>query len=454
MLKNKHANRSSALQLRLAALLLLCLLPFSAGSVLRIEITDTAGLQDAIPIAVVPFISEVPGLSVDIAEVLENDLKRSGRFKVLPRSSLRAFPQSTREVQFTDWNTAEVEYLVVGRVNAAADGGLQVQFELIDVLKQTRMLAYEPNAQGVVEYCCRYQIGRDQLRRTGHTIANLVYEQIVGITGVFDTQFAYITAVGNKDNKRYALELADIDGNNITRVLEISRPILSPTWSPDGEQLAYVSFEFPGRTAIIVHHLAKAERRKLISIEGINGSPAWSPDGRRLALSLSHRGSPDIYMVNVFSGQLSQLTNEPSIETEAAWLDNNTIVFTSNRSGTPQIYRKEVAGSAPAQRLTFEGKYNAGATASPDGSKIAFIHSEEGNFRIATLDLQSKVLEVLTDGRLDESPSFAPNGEMILYATEENGRGVLGLISVDGLVTQRVSLANENVRDPAWGPKR
>ncbi|OED41806.1 Tol-Pal system beta propeller repeat protein TolB [Chromatiales bacterium (ex Bugula neritina AB1)] len=439
---------------RAVAIFLLCLLPGQSQAVLRIDITDTAGLQDAIPIAVVPFATGAQGLDVDISEVLANDLKRSGRFKVLPGSSLRAFPQSTSQVRYADWNDTDIEYLVVGRVAESGNGNLQIQFELVDMVKQIRMLAYAPNDQGVVEYCCRYQVGRDQVRQTGHTIANLVYEQIIGVPGVFDTKFAYITAVGEKDNKRYALELADIDGNNITRVLEISRPILSPSWSPDGEQLAYVSFEFPGRTAIILHHLAKAERRKLISIEGINGAPAWSPDGRRLALSLSHRGSPDIYMVNVASGQLSQLTNEPSIETEAAWLDDDTIVFTSNRSGTPQIYRKNLSDGTPAQRLTFEGKYNAGATVSPGGSKIAFIHSEDGNFRIATLDLNSRVLEVLTDGRLDESPSFAPNGEMVLYATEENGRGVLGLVSVDGLVTQRVSLANENVRDPAWGPKR
>lgn len=447
-------NYSERTMSKLLISVLLFMMPLTVSAVLRIEITDSAGVQDGIPIAVVPFSVEVDGLTVDIARVLEDDLNRSGRFKLLPRDQIPSNPASTEDVVFTDWRATDVEYVVVGRVSRGARSQLEVQFELIDVLKQQRLLAYAPNAQGVVEYCCRYQIANGQLRRTGHTIANLVYQQIVGVRGVFDTQFAYITAVGKGDNKRYALELADIDGDNITRVLEISRPILSPTWSPDGEQLAYVSFEFPGRSAIIIHHLAKAERRKLISIEGINGAPAWSPDGRQLALSLSHRGSPDIYMVNVASGKMTQLTNEPSIETEAAWLNNETIVFTSNRSGTPQIYRQEISSEASAQRLTFEGKYNAGATASPDGKTIAFIHNQDGEFRIATLNLESRFLDVLTDGRLDESPSFAPNGEMILYATEENGRGVLGLISVDGLVTQRISLANETVRDPAWGPMR
>lgn len=425
-----------------------------ASAQLRIEITESAGVQDKVPVAIVPFADEVGGLQVDVAKVIEEDLLLSGRFTIVPRDRLPSIPASSTEVTFSDWRSTNVEYLVVGRVKGNAASRLEVDFELIDIVKQRRLLAFPANAQGQLEYCCRYQINPRQLRRTAHTISNLVYEQVYNVKGVFDTQFAYITSTGSIDQRRYALELADIDGKNIVRVLEIPRPILSPTWSPDGEQLAYVSFEFPGRTAIIVHHLSRAERRKLISIEGINGAPAWSPDGRRLALSLSHRGSPDIYIVNVASGQMSQLTSAPSIETEAAWLDNNTVAFTSNRSGTPQIYKKGLASGSSAQRVTFEGKYNAGATASPDGSKLAFIHNDDGDFNIAVQDLNTGVLEVLTNGRLDESPSFSPNGDQILYSTKVQGRDVLGVVSVDGLVEQKISLANENVRDPAWGPRR
>lgn len=425
-----------------------------ASAELRIEITESAGVQDKVPVAIVPFAVQAAGVDVDVAKVIEEDLVRSGRFTVVPRDRLPSNPASGTEVLFSDWRATNIEYLIVGEIKGNTGSNLEVVFELIDVVKQRRLLAYPANEQGQVEYCCRYQISPRQLRRIAHTISNLVYDQVYGVPGVFDTQFAYITSTGSRDQQRYALELADIDGQNVVRVLEISRPILSPTWSPDGEQVAYVSFEFPGRSAIIVHHLSRAERRKLISIEGINGAPAWSPDGRRLALSLSHRGSPDIFIVNVASGQMSQLTSAPSIETEAAWLDDNTVAFTSNRSGTPQIYKKALSSGARAQRLTFEGQYNAGASASPDGSKIAFIHNDGGNFRIAVQDLNTRVLEVLTNGRLDESPSFSPNGDQILYSTKQGGVDVLGVVSVDGLVEQKISLANENVRDPAWGPRR
>ena len=425
-----------------AIAVLLLIVPVAAHAVLRIEINQSGGIQDRTPIAVVPFDLSGVSLPVNPTDVISADLTRSGLFELLPESRLLSNPATAAEIEFNNWRSTDTEYVLVGKVESAGGQDLRVRAELVDIVRQERILANS------------YTIVPSQLRRLAHVVADQVYEKILGTPGVFDTRFAYVTTAGSASDRIYSLQLADIDGENITSVLRIARPIMSPAWSSDGRQLAYVSFEFPGRTAIVVHNLASAERRKLVSTDGINGAPAWSPDGSRLAVSLSHRGSPDIYVVNVNSGQMFQFTNESSIETEPEWLDNDNIVFTSNRSGTPQIYVQNLAAGADAQRLTFEGDYNAAAAASPDGSSIAFIHREEGGYRIAVMDIQSRVLTVLTDGRLDESPSFAPNGEMILYATQEGGRELLGVVSTDGLVSQRISLADEGVRDPAWGPMR
>jgi TolB protein len=436
----------------LAAAIMLA--PLAANAVLRIEINKGAGVQNATPIAVVPFAVDGVDTEIDVAQIISDDLQRSGKFVALDRDQLVSNPATASEVVFSDWRLSGVEYVIVGKVVAGSNSEVSVQFALVDIVKQRQLLAFPASAGGTITYCCDYPILRSQIRRTAHLIADRIFEQLTGEPGIFDTQFAYISATGTGKERQFALSIADIDGENITRLLQISRPIMSPAWSVDGRQLAYVSFEFPGRSAIVVQDLFTAERRKLVSIEGTNGAPAWSPDGKRIAMSLSHRGSPDIYMVDVGSGRLTQLTNVSSIETEPEWLDNGRILFTSNRSGSPQIYVHDINSNGAARRLTFEGKYNASPSAAPDGSSFAFIHEQDGNFRIAVQSLESRVTRVLTDGSLDESPSFSPNGQLILYATKDEGADVLGVVAVDGETSYRISVDGEDVRAPAWGPMR
>ena len=433
---------------------LIGLAPMTASAVLRIEINKSAGEQDATPIAVVPFAVEGSDTGIDVAQIISNDLLRSGRFAPLDRNRLVSNPVSAAEVAFSEWRLTGAEYVIVGKVSAGANNEAIVEFALVDIVKQRQLLAFPASADGTIRYCCNYAIQRSQIRRTAHLIADRIFEQLTGEVGVFDTQFAYISATGTGKNREFSLSIADIDGENITRMLQIASPIMSPAWSVDGSKIAYVSFEFPGRSAIVVQDLYSTERRKLVSIEGTNGAPAWSPDGKRIAMSLSHRGSPDIYIVDVASGRLTQLTNVSSIETEPEWLDNGRILFTSNRSGSPQIYLQNINDRSAARRLTFEGRYNASASASPDGSSFAFIHEEDGNFRIAVQSLESRITRVLTDGSLDESPSFAPNGQLILYATKDEGADVLGVVAVDGDYSYRISVSGEDVRAPAWGPMR
>jgi TolB protein len=425
---------------RLVVLSLL-LLPYQAYAVLTIEITG--GSEGALPIAIVPFGSEGFDAPEDISAIIQNDLASSGRFAPLEERDLVSRPHEGQDVNFSDWRLLQAEGLLIGKVSSQDGQTYQVQFELYDVYKTQRILGKS------------FTIPVSGLRRLAHDIADMVYEALTGEKGVFATRIAFVTELTNADgSKRFVLQLADADGANPRTVLQSTQPMLSPNWAPDGERLTYVSFE-NGRAEVFVQELKTGRRNAVASFRGLNSAPAWSPDGKKLALTLSKNGNPEIYVLTLSTGRLSRVThNSQAIDTEPVWLPNGReIVFTSDRGGRPQIYKVDAFGGR-AERLTFEGSYNASADISPDGRYMAMVHSESGKFRIAVQDLRTGSLQVLTDSRSDESPTFAPNGRMILYATENQGKGVLATVSVDGRIKQRLGDSGSDVREPAWSPYR
>ncbi len=420
--------------------LLLIFVAVPANAVLKIEITQ--GTEGALPIAIVPFGWEGPGdPPEDIAGIVAADLSRSGAFAPIPFDRLVARPESGAAVNFQNWKVTGVESLVIGHMKLTGPGTYVIQFQLFDVYKEQQLLGFS------------FPVKSESLRVVAHEISDLIYERLIGIRGAFNTQVAYITARKTSNGgKKYVLELSDADGYAPAEILSSTRPLMSPAWSPDTLRIAYVSFENKEVAAIYTQVIGTGVRRKISSVKGINGSPAWSPDGKWLALTLSHKGNPDIYVMELASGRTRQVTRSRAIDTEPAWsADGQSIIFTSDRSGSPQIYEIAMTGGA-AKRLTFEGRYNASPAISPDGKTLAMVHFNQGKYQIAVLDRPSGVLRVLTDGQLDESPSFAPNGSMILYATQYRGRGVLGAVSTDGRVQQRFTFAEGDVREPSWSP--
>lgn len=426
--------------LKLVALLI-ALVPWPAHAVLTIEITG--GSAAALPIAIVPFGEEGYAPPENLSEIISNDLASSGRFAPLEQRDLISLPHEGEQVNFQDWRLLRSEGLLIGKISSQDGENFQVQFQLFDVYKAEQLVGK------------RYNIPAGGLRNLAHQIADIVYETLTGEKGVFSTRLAFVTEMKNADgSKRYALQVSDADGANPRTVLQSTQPILSPNWAPDGEQLTYVSFE-NGKAEVFVQQLSSGRRQSVASFRGLNSAPAWSPDGKKLALTLSKTGNPEIYVLELASGKLSRVThNSQAIDTEAVWMPNGReILFTSDRGGRPQIYRVDADGGR-AQRVTFEGSYNASADVSPDGRMMAMVHVANGQFHIAVQDLQTGAVQVLTDTTSDESPSFAPNGRMILYATEQRGRGVLAAVSVDGQIKQRLGESGTAVREPAWSPFR
>jgi TolB protein len=406
------------------------------------------GNESALSIAIVPmpYNGSKSTPDQDVASVIRNDLNRSGQFRALDETRITEKPVRGSDVHFPEWKKLKQDFLVIGRVLDAEAGNYSIEYELLDVAKQQSLLSLKMPARA------------KNIRRAAHQVADQIYEKILAVRGAFDTRIAYVTASGLGQSIEYRLMVADSDGVNPQTLVRSREPLLSPAWSPDGKRIAYVSFQ-KGSSAVYIVELATGigATEPVSSSKGINGAPAFSPDGSKLALTLSKSGNPEIYVMDIASRSFRQITNHYGIDTEAVWMpDGQTLLFTSDRGGKPQIYQTSANGG-DAKRISFNGEYNARATISYDGKKVATAQGGGNVYRIAVMDRSfggNGRWEVLSPGSLDESPSFAPNASMILYATKEGRRGVLYAVSADGRVRQRLVLSEGDVREPAWSPYR
>ncbi|TAM61992.1 MAG: Tol-Pal system beta propeller repeat protein TolB [Rhodanobacter sp.] len=416
--------------------------PVAAQS-LNVDIVG--GVKTATPIVVVPFAQQggTP-LPTDIADVIRNDFNRSGKFRALAKSDIVEFPAQGSDIKFATWRLLKQDYIVVGRVKDAGNGMVQVEYELWDVNKQQSLLhqAMPPAPVG-------------DMRGLAHQIADIIYQKITGVRGAFWTRIAYITAVGLGNHTTYSLIVADSDGFNPQVVARSKESLLTPRWSPDGNKIAYVSFE-SGNSAIYVQDITTGSRQLVEAhAKGINGAPAWSPDGTKLAVALSYVGNLELFVLDLATHKETRLTHNLAIDTEPVWApDGKSIYFTSDRSGQAQIYQIPATGGE-AQRISFQGQTNLDAAVSYDGKQIAMVQGNGNVYRIAIMDRSlGDQVRFISPGPLDESPSFAPNASMLLYASNAGPRGVLYAVSADGLVRQRLVLSDGDVREPSWGPYR
>ena len=417
-------------------LLALIVLLTAASSRAELTIEIVQGNDNPVSIAVVPTNWQGPFLQDNISKIVEDDLRRSGLFAPIPQQDMLSFPKQPQDIYYRDWRVLGADYLVLSSLRQTPEGGYALEYALYNVLSQQRVFGRVSNG------------GASNIRDLAHAVSDAVYEEITGIAGVFSTKMIYVEAFGNE---RFRLMMADVDGAREKLILESKDPLMSPAWSPDGKQVAYVSFE-TGRPAIFSQVLATAERTQLTNFVGLNGAPAWSPDGRKLALVLSKDGNPEIYTLDLVSGQFTRITRHFAIDTEPSWTrDGKGLIFTSDRGGKPQIYQVTLA-SGRVERLTFEGDYNARARLSQDGKTLVMVHRRQGIFHIATQDMATGDIRILTKTHLDESPTIAPNGAMLMYATKFREKGILAAVSLDAGVKFRLPSKRGDVREPSWSP--
>jgi TolB protein len=405
--------------------------PFAAHAAMEIEVVG--GAANRIAIALLPFAAAQNQPAPALQQIVGDDLKRSGQFSLLETHGMA--PPDLALVGIGDWRSKGAEAVVAGQVTALSGGRFEVKFRLLDAVKQTQLAGYS------------YTITAGQWRATAHQIADIIYEKLTGSRGAFASRIAYV----QKQGKRYELKVADADGQNPRTVVRSGEPLISPAFSPDGTSLVYVSFE-DKKPIVYVQSLRDGGRRKAAAFKGSNSAPAWAPDGRRLAVVLTRDQASQIYLINVDGSGLTRLTQGGNIDTEPVFSqDGQTVYFTSDRGGSPQIYRVAASGGEP-KRLSFGGSYNVSPTLSPDGRYLAYIGRDGGRFRVVLQDLANGQTRVLTDSARDESPSFAPNSQSVLYATVQGGRGVLGTVSLDGKTRARLSEPGVDAREPDWGP--